>query len=217
MLLVYADFQPDRLTTLAKAAKDSQSATHNSYTIYNWIDDKKKAKNGVKPRVYAAIAANRVVFGQKEQTVAAALDVLDKSLPALSGSPAFPQLGAADASFIQGSARDINVNDPNAAIFKMSKAVRLAVGETGRQVSATLTLEAADAEVAGHISSIAQGLVALMKLQKDKPESVKFAQALNIVQNDSSVVASVSLPADELVEAMKAGAARKAAKKAEKQ
>ena len=55
VLLVYADFDADRLVTLAKAAKDYQSTTYKQHVIHNWIDDKKKAKHGVKPRVYAAI------------------------------------------------------------------------------------------------------------------------------------------------------------------
>src|SRR5512141_1230783 len=70
VLIIYADFDPDRLVTLAKAANDSQSTTHKQNTIYNWIDDKKKAKDGEKPRTYAAIQGNRVIFGQKETPVA---------------------------------------------------------------------------------------------------------------------------------------------------
>src|SRR3954462_12454889 len=41
VLLVYADFDTDKLLTLAKAAKDYQSTTHNQHTIHNWVDNKR--------------------------------------------------------------------------------------------------------------------------------------------------------------------------------
>lgn len=218
VLLVYADFDPDRLVTLAKAAKDSQSSTHNQHVIYNWIDEKKHARNGVKPRTYAAIFANRlVIFGQREVPVAAALDVLGGTAPNLSASKVFADLGGAGKrGVLQGAARklDLSDSDPNAAIFRLSKLIRLEVGEAQQQVTARLTLEANDGEVAGHIAAIAQGLLALAKLQKEKPEAVKLAEAITLQQTGASVNARLSLPADTVIEMMKAGAARKAAKKA---
>ena len=39
VLLVYADFDPERLVTMAKAAKDYQSTTYKQHVIHNWIDD----------------------------------------------------------------------------------------------------------------------------------------------------------------------------------
>ena len=94
VLLVYADFDPERLVTLAQAAKDSRNTTYKQHVIYNWIDEKKKAKNGVKPRTYAAIqGAQVVVFGQQEACVAQALDVLDRALPSLSSSSGLPEVG----------------------------------------------------------------------------------------------------------------------------
>ena len=119
VLLVYADFEPERLVTLAKAAKDYQSTTYKQHTIHNWIDDKKKAKDGVKPRVYAAIQGGRiVVFAQQQARVAQALDVLDQAAPNLAGNTVFAQLGAGGSTgFIQAAARKLDLPDstPNAA------------------------------------------------------------------------------------------------------
>ncbi len=222
VLLLYADFNAERLTTLAKAAKEYQSATHNQHVIHSWIDDKKKPKNGVQPRTYAAIHGGKVIiFGQHEAPVAKALDVFDRAAPSLAATGVFPQMGsAADASaFIQATARklDLPEGDPSAAIFKLARLLQLRVGEEQRQVKATLTFEANDNEVAEQISSVAQGLVALMKLQKDKPESVKVAEALAFQRDGARVVANLRVPADDLVRLIKADAARKAAKKAEKE
>ena len=218
VLLVYADFDPQRLVTLAKAAKDYQSTTYKQHPIHNWIDDKKKAKNGVKPRVYAAIQAGRiVVFAQQEARVAQALDVLDRAAPNLAGGMLFPQLGATgSASFIQAAARKLDIPDstPNAAVLKLAKMARLEVGEAQGQLKATLNLEAGDEEVAKQMASVGQGLLALMKLQRDKPGSVKLAEALSLKQDGAGVVVALAVPAADAIEVMKADATRKAQKKA---
>ena len=218
VLLVYADFDPERLVTLAKAAKDYQSTTYKQHTIHNWIDDKKKAKNGVQPRVYAAIQAGRiVVFAQQETRVAQALDVLDRAVPNLAGGTVFPQLGATgNGSFIQAAARKMDIPDstPNAAVLKLAKMARLEVGEVSGQLKATLNLEAGDAEVAKQMASVGQGLLALMKLQQDNPGSVKLAEAMSLKQDGAGVVVALAVSAADAIEVMKADAAKKAQKKA---
>jgi hypothetical protein len=218
VLIVYADFDADKLVTLAKAANDSQNSTHNGHTIYNWMDDKKK-HHGEKQRVYAAIQGNRIIFGQRESGVSQALDVLDGSVPNLSSGKAFPQLGVAgDTTFLGGAARklDLSQSDPNAAIFRLSKSVRLQVGEVQQHLVGTLTLEANDDEVANSMMAIAQGMVGLMKLQKDKPESAKFLQAIALKQDGASIVLTIDVPTDDVVNAMKASEERKAAKASQK-
>jgi len=219
VLLVYADINASRLETLVKAAKDYQSTPYKQHVIHNWIDEKKKkGPDGSQPRVYAAIHGGRVViFGQRQARVAGALDVLDKAAPSLGVSAAFPQLGASDnASFIQGLARKVDLppSDPNAALFRLTRQTLLQVSEAQRQLNATLTLDARDEEVAAQMVTVAQGLVALMKLQTDKPESVKLAEATTIRQEGASVVGRLNLSVDEVVAMLKAGAARAAAQKA---
>jgi hypothetical protein len=221
VLLVHADFDADRLTTLAKAAKEYQSTTYKQHVIHNWLDDNKKAKQGVKPRVYAAIqGAQIVVFGQQEARVAQALDVLDRAAPNLAGSGVFPQLGVNDrGSFVQAAARKLELpdSDPNAALFRLSKVARLQVGEAAGQLKATLSLEAGDEEVAKQMATVGQGLVALMKLQKDNPSSAKLAEALSLKQDGAMIVVSLAVPTAEAIDLAKADAARKAQKKAEKE
>jgi hypothetical protein len=215
VLVVYADFDPGRLVTLAKAARDYQTETHRIHTIHNWIDDKKMKKQGGAPRTYAAISGNRVVFGQKQDRVAAALDAMDRISPNLSGSKVFADFASGNGVFLQAAARkfELPAADPNAAIFRLSKELGLVVRESQRTVSATLTMEAGDAEVAGHITAIASGLISLMKLQTEKPETARFAEALMLSQEGSKVTVNASMPANEVIEGMKADAARKAGRK----
>lgn len=214
VLLVYADFDAKRLTTLAEGAKEHKSTTRGNHTIHSWLDEKKSTKDGVKPRTYAAIHNGRVIFAQKESRVVDALDVLDRIRPNLSASTAYSGLGAnGDASFIVGAARKIELpsSDPNAAVLKQSKMVWLSIGEAQGQARATLKLEANSEEVAKQIESIGRGLLGLMALQSDKPESLKLAQALGIQQEGAAVIVKLSLPADDVVGMMKSGAAKKAA------
>jgi hypothetical protein len=214
VLLAYADFDAARLTTLAEGAKDHKSSAHRQYTIHNWIDEKKKEKQGGQPRTYAAIHGGRVVvFAQKESRVAEALDVLDRAKPNLATNLQFPKLGPGPA-FIQGVARKLELpaNDPNAAVFKQSKLVTLSVSEIQRKLQAVLTLETDSEEVAQQVESIGRGLVGLLALQKDKPEAQKLAQGLAVQQDGAAVTVKLSILAEEVVGMMKAGAAKKAAK-----
>jgi len=220
VLLVYADFTPDRLTTLAQAANDAQQSTYKQHTIYSWVDNHNKhlGGGGGKGRTYAAISGNCVIFAQREERVGQALDVLTGASGNLASTQLFPQLGATGStSFIQAAARkmDFAANDPNAEILRLSKLVSLQLNEAQQQVSATLTLEANDEEVANSMTSIAQGLVSLMKLQKEKPENVKIANAITLKQDGSKLLVQLTLPANEVIEIMKADAARKAQRKAE--
>jgi hypothetical protein len=211
VLLVYADFNPDKLENLAKAAEDYQSTNHNQHVIHNWLDDhKKRHGSGQKARTYAAIHANRVViFGQRETSVAAALDVMDRLSQNLSSGKTFSHLGTGTGNgFIEAAARKLDLpgSDPHAALFRLSKMMRLQVGESQQKVTATLTLDAKDEDVANQMASVGQGLVALLKLQKEKAEVTRLADALAISQSGASVIATVKMPSDDLIQMLKAHA-----------
>jgi hypothetical protein len=68
--------------------------------------------------------------------------------------------------------------------------------------------------VAGQIAVVGQGLLALLKLQSEKPEAVKLAESISLKRDGSTVVASLAMPATTAVELYKADAARKAEKRA---
>jgi len=84
--------------------------------------------------------------------------------------------------------------DPNAALLKLSQSVQLTVGESAQQCNTALTLTADNAEIAGHLLAIAQGLIALGKLQTDKPDSVAAANAVTLRQDGNRVLGSLALP-----------------------
>ena len=59
-------------------------------------------------------------------------------------------------------------------------------------------------------------MIGLLKLQKDKPEAAKFLQAVALKQDGASIVLTIDVPTDDVVNAMKASEERKAAKAAQK-
>ncbi|MGO8927368.1 MAG: hypothetical protein ACLQU3_10830 [Limisphaerales bacterium] len=221
VLMVYGDFDADRLITMVSGAQDYQTTPYKKHVIHNWIDEKRKAVNGVQPRVYAAIqGAHIIVLAQQEARVAQALDVLDRAAPSLAASGVFPQMGASGStSIIQAAARKLDLPDstPNAAILRLAKGARLQADVGQGQLRATLKLETSDPDVAQQITIVGHGLVALMKLQKDNPGSLKLAEALSLKQDGAGVVATLSIPTSEVIELIKADMARKAQQKAEKE
>lgn len=217
ILLVYADFDPKRLVTLAEAAKDSQKTDYKQHVIYSWADQHKKRPSKTGARTYAALHGSCVVFGQREDRVAQALDVLDGTSANLAASQALPQFGVpGDTSLLEAGARKLDLpgTDPHAEILRLSKVVGFQLAEAQQQVTAVLHLEANDAEVAGHILSIGQGLLSLAKLQKENPASMKAAEAMTLKQDGAQVLANLSLPAADFIQLLQAHAARKAAAKA---
>jgi len=215
VLIIYADFDADRLLTLAKAANDYQSSPHHDHVIHSWID---ATKRGMTRRVYAAFQDHRVILGQRSDRVAAALDVVDGTAPSLAGRRAFSELGLpGNPHFLEAAARkfDSTNSAPNAAILKLAKSVQLVAGEKKQQFQGALTLVANNDDAAGQMFSIAQGLVAVMRMQSNNPDAVKLANAVVITQDGSEILGTLELPTNDVVEMLQAGAARMTAARAE--
>jgi hypothetical protein len=217
VLLVYADLDSDRLKTLAQRATDYQSTRHNQHVIHNWIGDPKKARRTASSRVYASIEEKRVIFGLDESSVASALDVLDGASPNLSASKTYAGLGAgSNHTFLEAAARKVELQDsgPQSALLRLAKRLHLEAGEVEQQASVLLKVETTGEEVARQITAVSQGLLALVKLQSEKPEAVKLAESISLKPDGPTVVAKLAMSATKAIELYKADAARKARKRA---
>jgi hypothetical protein len=215
-LILYADFDPNRLITLAKGAENFQCVTNGAHVIYSWVDEKKKGRGGAPPRVYGALLGHRVVFGQEQSHLAAALDVIEGSAPNFSGNKALPDPAAGESPLIQGIILkfDFDSPDPNAAIFKMSKSARLQLSEMGSNLAVAVHFEAANEETATQIGAIAQGVVALLKLQQADANALKLANAIVVKQDGPTVGLTLSLPSSEVIDMIKDGQAKAAQRRA---
>jgi len=208
VLIVYADFDSNRVVALGKLAPGFAVITNGSRRLYTWIDQKAKTNSDGSDgnHIYAAIRGNRLILSKGQSPLTTALDVLDGSAPSLSGDKAMTELGAAaDGNVIQAVVRkfDFGGEDPNAAIFKMSKIVRFQVGEKADHIAATLSFQAKDEDVATQISAIAQGLLALLKLQQGDPGILKIAKAVSLHQDGATVTASASVLSQDVVDLIK--------------
>ncbi|MDB6059436.1 MAG: hypothetical protein JWO95_3280, partial [Verrucomicrobiales bacterium] len=159
------------------------------------------------PRVYAAIHGARVVFGQREASVAQALDVLDGKAGNLSKSGVFPQLGKGEVwAEAAGSKLKVPGTDPNAAVLKQTKAARFHIGQTGDNVTAEFVLDAENGDGATAVAEILRGLIALGKLNTDHAAGVKVCNALHLTQDAAQVTVTLNMPATEVVDVMKTAA-----------
>jgi hypothetical protein len=206
VLIVYADFDSNRVVALGRLAPGFAVITNGSRSLYTWIDQKAKANSNCADcnHIFAAIRGNRIILSKGEAPLTTALDVMDGSAPSLKGDKALADLGG-DGNVIQAVVRkfDFGGEDPNAAIFKMSKIVRFQVGEKADHIAATLNFQAKDEDVATQISAIAQGLLALLKLQQGDPEILKIAKAVSVHQDGATVIASASVLSQDVVDLIK--------------
>lgn len=209
IMVVYADFDPDRLTILAKAAHGYQSSTWRQHVIHSWIDEKRPEKGGIKPRVYGAIHGNKIVFGRKESRVAAALDVFDGISPHLSVTSDLLTTGTGGA-FAHGAATKLDsiTGGPNAEVLRRSKLVRFSMGEKDRQFTIVLGLEVGNEDVAKQVESICRGMIGLMALRQDQPEAQRIAQSITIERDGGRITGFLTMAADEVVHMLQARRAR---------
>jgi hypothetical protein len=216
-LIVYADFDPKRLLTFAEAADGYEQVTNKSHVFSSWLDDKKKAKDGVRPRIYGAIVGHRVVFAQNESHMAEVLDVIDGKAPAYSGKNAFLPAADGESVVAQAVIRKFDFDDDGGGpsqVFKLSKSARAKLSETAGTVTATVQLQAADEDTAKQIEAIGQGLIAMLKLQKADQNALKLANAVDLKQDGPSVKLSLSLPSTDLIDVIKKGQEKKEEAKA---
>jgi hypothetical protein len=94
--------------------------------------------------------------------------------------------------------------------------LRLQIGELDHQIKGTLSAQANDEEVAKNIAAVAQGLASFVKLQQEKPQAVKLAEALSFKQDGAAVLVTLAIPSDDAVAMLKAGNLKKSQKETEK-
>lgn len=206
VLIVYADLQPENLVTLAKGMDEYEASEHKGHTIHSWIDKGHHFGPGRgNRRTFAAIQGSRLIFGQSQAAVTGALDVIDGG-PSLATSKNFAGLGTRGKStFVQAAASKLpsNGNNPGAEMLKMTKSFQLEIAEMDAKLIAAFALTANDEDSASNISQMAQGLLAMAKMQKDNQDAAKFMDALSVKQEGNVVTASIKISSADIIEMAK--------------
>jgi hypothetical protein len=209
ILLLYGEFDTNRLATLAKSAREYDSAEYNGHVIHSWRDEKRKTPQGGHARVYAALPnSGLIIFGPRQEAVSRALDVLDNKAANLSNSKTYPDLlkSSDQGAFVQAAARKLDL--PHDAA-NLTTYARMQVQENDQQVTASMSLGGRDEEVAKNMLSVAQGITGLIKLQQERPQAAKLAEKVDLKQDGADLLLTFALPSDQVIDFLKAAAARK--------
>jgi len=211
VVLLHGSFDTQRLVTLAKAGQDYASTEHRTHAIHAWTDEKKAKAGRGDARTFAAVHGGNVVLGQTREAVAAALDVLDNVSANLGSTGYF--LDVSGTGFLQAATRKVDVPDdqPHSAMLRQAQYLSLTAAETAGQFQLNCFAQTASPEAAQSMHQVAQGLLALVALQTNKPEAVKFAKSIQLAQSAENLTATLTLPAADVIEEMKRKAAEKAA------
>jgi len=210
-LIVYADFDPDRLVKLAKTFPGYEAETNGGRVLHSWNNDKKNDDDS--PRIHAAIAGHRVVFGKSKDALTHALDVIEGKADSLKDAKLLLPKKDGDLVVIEGCLHkfDVGDNNPASAVFQQSKTVRFQLAESGEKVGAKVSFQAKDEDAATQVAAMVNGLLALVKIQQDKgdPNLIKLANAIEVKQDGATVTLGLSEPSAELIQMIKKGAEEK--------
>jgi len=213
VLLIRGRLDGERLVTLVKANDTYESSTYGSYTVHSWIDDKRarraEARGREPKRSYGAVFTDgTIVLSDSAENVGRALDVLAGKLPAMRENEMVAGLtGWRDAYFLVAAAETGEMADlaPSAALLKGARRLGLIVGETGDQLESKGSLEASDAEMAGNMKRIADGMIALALVNaENNPAAARLAEASQVTVNGNRLELRMSSPVSALIEAIEA-------------
>jgi hypothetical protein len=215
--IVYADFDPKHVIALVQAGEAARAYTNHERVIYSWIEKKKTPADNDRPRNYGSIHNGFMILGTDQARVNAAVDVIDKLAPNLSESASLPELTGDGATFIQAGARQLDSlgPEPNMALLKSSQRAKFQAKEVDDQLNASLTLEMGDEAKARQTLTAVQGLISLLRLQKDNPKAARLADVLNVKLAGNNLIATLTVPSADLIAAIKTYAAQKEKVKAE--
>jgi len=217
VLLLYGDFDTNRLVTLAKAAPEYDAMEHGQHTVHSWLDEKKKKGDGSHPRVYAALpSSGLIIFSARRLGVSEALDVLDKKAENIAANKTYSQLlkPVDEKTFFQAAAPKmiLPASDPHKGIADLTTHARLSIREGSDQVAGVLSFGGKDEEVARNMVSIAQGITGLIKAQQEKPKLAKLAEKVSVKQEGAEMSLAFAAPSDQVVEFLAQIAAAKMGK-----
>jgi hypothetical protein len=219
VMVVDADFEPDRLLKAGQTANDFLAVTNGSHVIYSWLDDKRKRREGGTERVYGAMAGRHVIFGQTEERVSDALTVIETKMHGTDGKTEIRPSASGAVILLEAALTKVDASKaqgPPAAFLKMAKSMYLKLTEGAGNTTAALRVEAADANSASQLNTMAQGLLGMLKLQSSDTNAAKFANSIAIKQEGDTVGVTLSMPSSEMVEMMKAGEEKGAQRRAQR-
>ena len=194
-LVVKGSFDREHLTDLISAAKDHETSDHHGQTVHAWADEKKEDK-----MQYGAFHGDDlIVFSEQRRLVLQTLDVLDGRSDALESAS-----GGESASFLLGVANleDIDIRGDDAHIFSKVRSLQARFHEEEERLHCEIKMTTTSNEEAKRFAKVLEGIVALGELTNENIANLDLASNI-AVKDDTTVHASMSIPSEHLLEAMK--------------
>jgi hypothetical protein len=208
VLMIQGDFDTNRLEQLVKSWSEYQSTQHAGRAIHSWTDQNKAGQ----PRTFGAFAGGGIILSQKTGLVENAIDVIDGAKPGLNNSSPFEGLNLGDKkAVVVGGVAKIKQTGPPAVstVIKKLKFIGAIISEDAGQLQIDLPVRANDADVAQSVGDIFRGMSGALKLQTQNPDMEMIGRAIKVTQNDSSVVVSIKMAADQFLGLVDAAKSRR--------
>jgi hypothetical protein len=191
VVIVDGQFDAQKILSLLKMNPQYQEIPYKSSMLYRWQQEPKPGQQAAGDQMmYGSICeAGRVVMGNSLTAVQQAVDTMKgqasgtssgllNQIPAGQGG-VFAQVVATGVGRLVGE-------DPKAALLKQTESLALTLGETSDNIFAELSLRGQSPEVAGNMTKLAQGLIAMVQLSNDKPQLAELAKKLTVSQADKT-------------------------------
>ncbi len=158
-----------------------------------------------------------IVISKQFDQVERALSVMNGKLASLKKKSPLMAATRQEGFFFIASANGLNAlkNMPaQARLLQKATGLQLALGESGKNLAARITLQTADSDVASQMRKIVDGMLAMASfVQVQDPTFSRLVQSITVNESDRSVAIGLSYPAEEIVKlvtsfASERGAAR---------
>lgn len=212
VLLAQGKFDAERLAVLVKANDGYTSSTYGGQTVHSWQD---KEKGDRLVRRYGVILNNGLLaMSDGKHSVEALTDVLSQrssSLAQANGADA--PIPSSDAGVIFSAAVDLSGIQnlgKDAEILKKAKGGNISIREQGGQFITQLQVTTSDEQTSNQLHAMMQGMMAFAQLNaSNEPDLVKLLQAVSTRVDGSRIQATVTLPADDVIEHLEEEAQKK--------
>ncbi len=189
VLLIYGQVSPDEVLPHVEAFPHHATQAYGEHKIHTWFDEQRNA-------VVAGIVSEKLImWADGIDRLKAALDVRDgkkEGKYALARNYPKGALFGAGVSDVPAFA-----TKPDQQVFALAKSFELSLSEDKGSVTAVLTAGMADAEQAGQVQQVAEGLKAFMALNKAKmPEVAKLVAQVKTEVEGAQARVRLERPAD---------------------
>ncbi len=192
VILARGNFNKDTILNRIGKEKYFKIIKSGGHKIYKWDDD----------AFGAFLGRDMILFGHHENTLR---NIIGKKKGDLRRSPIYSSIKKIPGNtFLYAIFGDFSLFEKkhkNPFFLKNAKKLQMLASETSGILNLSLNLTTESMEKAKSLMQVVNGIVALVKLSKDNKElseATKFLDMLNMSVKGNSIIASLSIPSEEL-------------------